>query len=76
MDDDDDEEGSEVGDEGADGGGVGYGGGLEDEIWIVDFLLELEAWFTVDNCSWINIMWSPSLIVRLRGAAPDKKSFT
>ena len=27
----------DVGDVGADGGGVGYGG-LEDEIWMVDFL--------------------------------------
>ena len=48
-DDDEEEESSEVGDDGADGGGVGYGGGLEDEIWIVDFLRELEAWFTVDS---------------------------
>ena len=24
----------------------------------------------------ISIMWSPSLMVRFRGAAPDKKSFT
>lgn len=31
---------------------------------------------TVDSCSWINIMWSPSLIVRFNGALPDRKSLT
>jgi hypothetical protein len=31
---------------------------------------------TVDSCSWISIMWSPSLIVRLRGALPERKSTT
>jgi hypothetical protein len=31
---------------------------------------------TVDSCSWISIMWSPSRIVRFSGAFPDKKSFT
>jgi hypothetical protein len=30
---------------------------------------------TVDSCSWISIMWSPSLIVRLRGALPERKLF-
>ena len=54
--------------------------GLEDEIWMVDFLRAVivfmfVAWF-VESCSWISIMWSPSLIVRLRGAAPERKSFT
>ena len=72
---------------GADGGGVGYGGGLELENWMVDFcLLELPeldpeldaalAWLTVESWSCMSIMWSPSLMVRLRGAAPDRKSFT
>ena len=50
------------------------------EIWMVDFLRAVivfmfAAWF-VDSCSCISIMWSPSLIVRLRGAAPERKSFT
>ena len=54
--------------------------GLDDEIWIVDFLRAVivfmfAAWL-VDNCNCISIMWSPSLIVRLRGAAPERKSFT
>ena len=54
--------------------------GLEDEIWMVDFLRAVivfmfAAWF-VDSCNCISIMWSPSLIVRLRGAAPERKSFT
>lgn len=31
---------------------------------------------TVDNCSWISIIWSPSLIVRFNGALPDRKSLT
>jgi len=31
---------------------------------------------TVDNCSWISIMWSPSLIVRFNGALPERKSLT
>lgn len=31
---------------------------------------------TVDSCSWISIMWSPSLIVRFSGALPDRKSLT
>lgn len=38
------------------------------------FLLELGV--IVDSCSCINIMWSPSLIVRFKGDLPDKKSFT
>lgn len=34
-------------------------------------------WFeNVDSISWISIMWSPSRIVRFRGALPDRKSFT
>ena len=52
---------------GAEGGGVGYGGGLELEIWMVDFcLLELPepepeldaelAWLTVESWSCISIM--------------------
>ena len=54
--------------------------GLEDEIWMVDFLRAVivfmfAAWF-VDSCNCISIMWSPSLIVRLSGAAPERKSFT
>ena len=54
--------------------------GLDDEIWIVDFLRAVivfmfAAWL-VDNCNCISIMWSPSLIVRLRGAAPERISFT
>ena len=73
---------------GAEGGGVGYGGGLALEIWMVDFCLlelpeldpeldaELLAWLTVESWSCISIMWSPSLMVRLSGAAPDRKSFT
>lgn len=36
-----------------------------------------EAWGdTVESCSWISIMWSPNRIVRLRGALPERKSFT
>lgn len=31
---------------------------------------------TVDNCNWISIMWSPSLIVKFNGALPDRKSLT
>ena len=31
---------------------------------------------TVESWSWMSIMWSPSLMVRFRGAAPDRKSFT
>lgn len=31
---------------------------------------------TVDSCSWMSIMWSPSLIVRFNGALPDRKSLT
>ena len=31
---------------------------------------------TVDSCSWISIMWSPSLMVRFNGALPDRKSIT
>ena len=38
--------------------------------------LLLDDELTVDSWSWINIMWSPSLMVRLRGARPDKKSAT
>ena len=37
---------------------------------------EEEVWLTVESCSCMSIMWSPSRMVRLRGAAPDKKSFT
>ena len=66
---------------------MGYGGGLELEIWMVDLGLleppELEpelgpelAWLRVESWSWMSIMWSPSLMVRFRGAAPDRKSFT
>ncbi|KAJ4439710.1 hypothetical protein ANN_07838 [Periplaneta americana] len=35
-----------------------------------------ELGVTVDSCSWISIMWSPSRIVRFSGAFPDRKSFT
>ena len=35
-----------------------------------------EAGVTVDSCSCISIMWSPSRMVRFRGALPDRKSFT
>jgi hypothetical protein len=31
---------------------------------------------TVESCSWMSIMWSPSLMVRFSGAFPLKKSFT
>ena len=34
------------------------------------------AWLRVESWSWMSIMWSPSLMVRFRGAAPDRKSFT
>lgn len=43
---------------------------LEDELRC----LELGA--DVESCSCTNIMWSPSLIARVSGALPDKKSFT
>lgn len=43
---------------------------------MVDFLLDEDIWFTVESCSWMSIMWSPSLMVRFRGAAPDRKSLT
>ena len=41
---------------------------------VLDLLLAEEL--TVDNWSWMSIMWSPSLMVRLRGALPERKSFT
>lgn len=31
---------------------------------------------TVESWSWMSIMWSPRRMVRLRGAFPDRKSFT
>ena len=31
---------------------------------------------TVESCSWMSIMWSPSLMVRLSGALPERKSTT
>ena len=66
-----------MGEEGAEGGGVGYGGGLAEEIWIVCLCRrEEEVWLTVESWSWMSIMWSPNLMVRLRGARPDKKSAT
>ena len=39
-------------------------------------LLLPDAALTVDSCSWINIIWSPSRIVKFRGAFPDRKSTT
>ena len=42
---------------------------------MVDFRLD-EIWLTVESWSWMSIMWSPSLIVRFSGAAPDRKSLT
>jgi hypothetical protein len=35
-----------------------------------------ELGVTVESCSCISIMWSPSRIVRFRGAFPERKSFT
>jgi hypothetical protein len=35
-----------------------------------------ELGVTVESCSCISIMWSPSRMVRFRGAFPDRKSFT
>jgi hypothetical protein len=34
------------------------------------------AVLTVDNCSWMSIMWSPRRIVRFSGALPERKSTT
>lgn len=48
---------------------------VEDVVDVRDRLLPEEE-FTVDNCSWINIMWSPSRIVKFNGAFPDRKSTT
>jgi hypothetical protein len=35
-----------------------------------------ELGVTVESCSCISIMWSPSRMVRFRGAFPERKSFT
>ena len=51
--------------------------GLEEDIWMdEDLRLDDETWFTVESWSWINIIWSPSLIVKFKGAEPERKSFT
>jgi hypothetical protein len=53
------------------------------EVVVVVLVTELvladrreELGVTVESCSWISIMWSPSRIVRFRGAFPERKSFT
>lgn len=56
-------------------GGGGWGLGLRPDVWRL-LAPPLEAGATVDNCSCISIIWSPSLMVRFRGAFPDKKSLT
>ena len=43
---------------------------------VVVVVVVVVSWLTVDNCSWMSIMWSPRRMVRFNGAAPDRKSFT
>jgi len=38
--------------------------------------LLFDAELTVESWSWMSIMWSPSRIVRFRGALPERKSTT
>lgn len=52
---------------------------LEDEGELVDVLVDDAEGFipdTVLNCNWISITWSPRRILRLRGALPQRNSFT
>ena len=70
-----DEEGLDEGEAGREEGGVANGGLVED-ICIVGLRRELLTWLTVESWSWMSIMWSPNLMVRLSGAAPHRKSLT
>lgn len=46
------------------------------EIEVLDLFAALDEELTVDNCSWISIIWSPSRMVRFNGALPLRKSTT
>ena len=61
-------------DEDADDGRWLVGFCVEEEVLLDAILFEFGG--VVDNCSWTNIMWSPSLIANVKGALPARKSFT
>lgn len=70
-DDDDDEENGDV-----DWLEVGVVGGVGNDDEGADVLLLDEGDEIVESCSWINIIWSPNLMVKVRGERPARKLST
>lgn len=57
-------------------GVVGGVGGDDDDDEEAGVVLLDDGDETVESCSWMNIIWSPSLMVKFRGERPAKKLST